>query len=150
MSIHAKRRHKYTVATLADGTATVFHRGNFPVKLGQERDGGNWGYWHNSKGYVASIPEPAAEADGCKPSHFGDLAYWSKFAADRCDLTPAGRQALRLARNGGRRECMYCYRMFRPELVSDMICPSCLEEMARNVDRLLLLEAAQCERGRVS
>jgi len=40
--------------------------------------------------------------------------------------------------------------MFRPELVSDMICPSCLEEMARNVDRLLLLEAAQCERGRVS
>ena len=145
MIIHAKQRHEYTIATLPDGTSTFYHRGNFPVKLGGERDGGNWEYWHDPSGYVASIPTPEAEAGGCKPSHFGDLAYWSKFAADRCNLTRAGRLALRLVQTGGRRECAYCYQLFRPDPVDAEVCRGCSDEKARNVDRARELTQYQQE-----
>lgn len=36
---------------------------------------GNWNIYRNAKGYCAAIPTPAALANGCNATHFGDAKY---------------------------------------------------------------------------
>jgi hypothetical protein len=36
---------------------------------------GNWDIYANASGYCAAIPTAAAAANGCKATHFGDMAY---------------------------------------------------------------------------
>ena len=51
---------------------SVYNRENFPTFVVNH---GNWDIHSNAAGKCAAIPTPEAEAIGCKPSHFGDMAY---------------------------------------------------------------------------
>lgn len=49
-----------------------YNRQNFPIFVCND---GNWDIYSNAAGYCAAIPTAAALANGCKASHFGNLAY---------------------------------------------------------------------------
>ncbi len=49
-----------------------YNTDNFPIFVCNH---GNWDIYRNVAGYCAAIPTAKALADGCKATHFGDLAY---------------------------------------------------------------------------
>ena len=49
-----------------------YNRANFPIFVVNH---GNHDICANDVGYCAAIPTPEAEANGCRATHFGDMAY---------------------------------------------------------------------------
>jgi hypothetical protein len=49
-----------------------YNKRNFPRFIVNH---GNWDIYANDRDYCAAIPTDEAATQGCKASHFGDLAY---------------------------------------------------------------------------